>query len=75
MPVNRRMAPPRRMASVEVSANDPGMKPRKASSGEKFIAPVVPSCSRAVAPVMPSTCAPIIVQSEYHTVSPDIEGV
>ena len=64
-----------RMASVEVSPNEPGMKPRKASSGEKVIVPVVESCSSAVAPVMPSTCAPIIVQLEYHTVSPDIEGV
>ena len=63
------------MASVEVSPNDPGMKPRKASAGEKAIVPVVESCSSAVAPVMPSTLAPIIVQSENHTVSPDMEGV
>ena len=44
-------------------------------SGEKVIVPVVESCSSAVAPVMPSTCAPIIVQLEYQIVSPDIEGV
>ncbi len=63
------------MQSVEVSPNEPGMKPRKASVALHCISPVVASCSSAVAPETPSVCAPIIDHFEYHTSSPDICGV
>ena len=71
MPVQMRMAAPRRMAITEVSPTEPGTVPMKRSQKPVPYWAEAPSSASGVAPVKPSTtCSPCL--REIQQLEPDI---